>query len=552
MSSLPDNVCVTMITVQRLTEVIMMFCQSLANNRWYPYQEEFARRVIESVLLNDGEEITALFSRQSGKSTTIAWTVVGMMVMLPGLQKLPYFEYVLPEQLFKTDKMTGRRIYRYANGFRIGIFAPALEQSTSTFEKCKQALTNDAAKVMLGDPEIALVIAESNGDTLGLSNGSLVRCQTASPNANIESKTYDFVIIDEAQDVETFKVRKSIQPMLASTNGTIVKIGTPNNKKSDFYEAMTRNRKRDRMPGAKQNHFEFDWRYCAKWNDDYARYVETEKKKYGEKSDEFRMAYLLHWIMERGMFCTHDQLCGTPEDRFSGLGQDYDLVEFQRKGRHVCGIDVAKSPDSTVVWILDVDYDHPEIIEEKIIGTGELVVYKQFPKKVIAVMELLGDGYETQYGRITSFINGFSVERVIIDSTNGNGDYLKDRLSIYYHQIPVEGFKFTTQTKSELYKNFMIEMTAARIIFPWSQRMEEESVELRRFIYQTENLEKKYNGQYLVVAHPDGKDQHDDYPDALALACWAAREDFEEYGVVQMEANPIYGRAARHSRGRRR
>jgi hypothetical protein len=34
---------------------------------FYPYQRQLAKRIILSVLMNDGDTITALFARQSGK-----------------------------------------------------------------------------------------------------------------------------------------------------------------------------------------------------------------------------------------------------------------------------------------------------------------------------------------------------------------------------------------------------------------------------------------------------------------------------------------------------
>lgn len=52
-----------------LVNKIFEFCQLYSGILFYPYQEQFSKRIIRSVLENDGEEITALFSRQSGKQT---------------------------------------------------------------------------------------------------------------------------------------------------------------------------------------------------------------------------------------------------------------------------------------------------------------------------------------------------------------------------------------------------------------------------------------------------------------------------------------------------
>ena len=50
-----------------LVDAILKFIQELTQTQFYNYQFVFCRRIIESVILNDGETITGLWSRQSGK-----------------------------------------------------------------------------------------------------------------------------------------------------------------------------------------------------------------------------------------------------------------------------------------------------------------------------------------------------------------------------------------------------------------------------------------------------------------------------------------------------
>jgi pseudouridine-5'-phosphate glycosidase len=53
--------------VKALVDKIMQFMELLVGHELHPYQKPLAKRVIESVIINDGEEVTALASRQSGK-----------------------------------------------------------------------------------------------------------------------------------------------------------------------------------------------------------------------------------------------------------------------------------------------------------------------------------------------------------------------------------------------------------------------------------------------------------------------------------------------------
>ena len=52
------------ITTTELVKNIYKFCEAYSGVSLFPYQQQFALRIIRSVLENDGEEISALFSRQ--------------------------------------------------------------------------------------------------------------------------------------------------------------------------------------------------------------------------------------------------------------------------------------------------------------------------------------------------------------------------------------------------------------------------------------------------------------------------------------------------------
>ena len=69
--------------VDTLIDKMMDFLKVLVGHDLHPYQKPLARRIMESVIINDGEEVTALASRQSGKSETVADTVATLMILLP-------------------------------------------------------------------------------------------------------------------------------------------------------------------------------------------------------------------------------------------------------------------------------------------------------------------------------------------------------------------------------------------------------------------------------------------------------------------------------------
>jgi hypothetical protein len=176
---------------------------------------------------------------------------------------------------------------KFLGGIEIGIFGPIDEQADTIFGRIEDRLTSPVAKSFLADPEIDDWVHKS-GNELTTRSGSLCRRQTAHAKAKIESKTYHLIVLDEAQDADTTKVRKSLHPMLTAVAGSIIKVGTPAPYKSDYYEAIMRNKRRGPTHG-KRNHFAYDWRRAARENPYYKLSIQKEKERLGEDSDEFQM-----------------------------------------------------------------------------------------------------------------------------------------------------------------------------------------------------------------------------------------------------------------------
>ena len=139
--------------------------------------------------------------------------------------------------------------------------------------------------------------------------------------------------------------------MLAANAGTMVKIGTPGYNKGDFYKAINLNKRRAR--GKRSNHFEYDDRVVGKYNPAYKKFVEKEKLRLGEDSEEFQMSYRLKWMLERGMLITEDDLDILAD-------KSMPLVKAWHRTPLVVGIDPARVKDSTVVTVCWVDWDHPD------------------------------------------------------------------------------------------------------------------------------------------------------------------------------------------------
>lgn len=92
--------------VDQLVLKLILFTEEFCNIKLFPYQIPIAYRIIESIVLGDGEELTLVATRQSGKSEVLSNVMASMMVILPKLSK------VYPTWLGKFEK-----------GFWCGVFA---------------------------------------------------------------------------------------------------------------------------------------------------------------------------------------------------------------------------------------------------------------------------------------------------------------------------------------------------------------------------------------------------------------------------------------------
>ena len=468
--------------VKKIVERCIQFQTALVGHELHPYQMPLAKRIIESVIINDGEEITALAARQSGKSETIANTVATLMVLLPRLAKM------YPDLLGK-----------FKEGIWIGMFAPVEGQVETLFGRTVNRLTSERALEILGDPEIDDSLGKVPGVTRQIklkNSGSSLMMMTANPRAKIESKSFHLIVIDECQEADDFVVSKSISPMLAYYSGTMVKTGTPTTHKNNFYRSIQLN-KRAQTSRSRQNHFQWDWRDVAKVNPNYAKYIKKEMLRIGEDSDEFQMSYNCKWLLERGMFVT-----STVMEELGDTSQE--IVKAWHRTPVVVGIDPARKIDSTVVTVVWVDWDRPD-------------EFGYFDHRVLNWLELQGDDWENQYFQIVNFLSNYDVLAVGVDA-NGVGDAVAQRLKLLLPKSEVHSLGSSQPEQSKRWKHLKALMDRRMIGYPAHAKTRRLKT-WRRFTQQMTDLETKFTGPNFLAKAPDEAHAHDDYADSLAIAC---------------------------------
>ena len=493
--------------VEGIIDKLLVVCDALLpeGDGLRPYQVPFARRIFESMIIGDGETITALFSRQSGKSETLALVTATAMIIFPKLAKA----YPLWFKKFK-------------DGISVGAFAPVDEQADNLFGRIVQRITSEEAEVILSDPDINEKII-TRGRTLKLRSGSLVRKTTCHPKASIEGRTYHLILIDEAQGADGRVIDKSISPMGAATNATMVLTGTPAFTKGKFYDLIRLNKRNANTRGhKKQNHFEIDWKIVAKYNLNYKDYVLKKQEELGSDSDEFRLSYRIQWILEKGMFTTSELL-----EELGDISMQ-SVVHAYHASPVVVGIDCGRKQDKTIVTVVHVDWDNPD-------------PFGLYHHHVLNWLDLEGLDWEEQYLQIVEFLANYNVWRVGID-VGGLGDVVAQRLKILLPHTEIVELGSANSDQSVRWKHLNNLMEHRMISWPAGAKVRSLR-RWKRFRQEMEDLEALHKGPYFLAEAPKSPNAHDDYPDSLAMACVLTVMDESSAEEVETWSNVFYRRS---------
>lgn len=448
---------------------------------FYPYQELVSDKILEALIQNlrltsnaSEEEIKKLrlieipieFSRQSGKTTAIVYTVEFILTWLS-----VYFD---------------RQIH-------IGIFAPQIEQAKTDFDRLKVALRKVKDMIIVDEITEKTVKEQENSKTLVLPDGSSCYIAPVSKTSHPESKTLDLMIFEESQDLDDQIVKESIWPIGASTNAPRVYIGTAGTRICYFYR-LGQGPKALKLyfeDIAKQRRITYEETQDSK-HLVYEQTIRQEIELHGIDSDEIQRPYFGKWLIGTGNFTTESDIDAMVADRA--------ITYHHTKMECFAGIDTAKHPDSTVVTVVRYNTDTKT-------------------KELLNWCELRGENYQDQFDIIKDFLSHYRVAAVAIDST-GQGDFMPDMFENNTEWADERSglyrVKFSAVSKDLIYKNLKVSIKELLTTLPKLSTKQGE-----KFRQQMLDLQQQWKGQLLSVHHPDDPNAHDDYPDSWALAEWA-------------------------------
>ncbi len=562
-----------------LAKKVLLMSEVLCNRTLYNYQRDFALAILEAVFRRTGDEPTALYSRQSGKTEVVGVVAVGGAVFIPALG-----------EEFPDDE----RVSLFAEGFRVGCYGPKQDKAQLAYDRIRSFAESSIAETIYSDPMVDCELIKSRGDSCAWSNGSYVLAQTASEHVDNEGQTWHLLICDESQKMGTLKFRKELSPMLASTNGPMVMIGTASGSKGYFFRSIEDNIQTERETG-RRLHFEYNYEAVvaerrAKYETEVERFrkfaaaspekqiemlatdpfanrrpnpfhlnyeksVEKELRKirYDKEDDSFKMNYRLLWPDNRQI--------AIPADLWRSRAlPGLELNIPRRQGILCAGLDLAKGTkdteggtkaDSTVlsVWLLDLS--RPVVDKDKTPGKETKVFY---PKILIGLYQFQGRFEKSQIPGIREVLetNYPGLKMLLVDST-GVGDPITERLQDLMSWTMVEGYSFSSASKSNMYKNYLMEINH-ELIFYGAGPMTKQMLEFEKMNEQHEGLQRWSDAAgYLHCEAEDG--EHDDYPDSCALGVLACKIYLEQHHnnlqQVEMEIFSTTSPSSAYNSGRR-
>ena len=139
--------------------------------------------------------------------------------------------------------------------------------------------------------------------------------------------------------------------------------------------------------------------------------------------------------------------------------------------------------------------------------------------RVINIERYKGLNYQSQKHRIVQLGNIYKPIKVVADEGSFGKSFISDLLA---EHLPVEGFRFTNQSKQELHTNLRNLFEQKRILINMDQNDLKTKTLTSSLVKELSNFGIVWDEQKLTVKF-EGTGEHDDMVTSLGLAAWAAR-----------------------------
>jgi hypothetical protein len=415
---------------------IIDFVECFFNFYPYKYQQDFLKECCKN------KRVVGVWCRQSGKSTSVS-------------------AYAVYKCLTESN-------------YTFLIFAPTQKQSSELYSKIRNLVSN--SKIF------ARFIKISTQTEMVFENGSRILSLPVGPNGDtIRGFTGKTVVLEEAEGIKDSIVNEVIMPMIASTDGQIIKIGTGKGK-NHFWESAHGSETQYKL-------FDYDWTFPVACGQITKEFIEEQRKNLTEM--EFATEYEAKFIEDADCYFKYEVIQNCIEE--------YNLPEAKiPKHDYGLGVDIAGEGEDESVFISLLSCGG----EFRVVDISNYE--KNKPREVV--------------GKCVELDEKYGYNKILLDKTgmgSGPSDWLAESLGGDGHDdYRVDALVFTLQSKMDIYSNLKKLMEQGKIKFP----------NHRKLVYQLLDLRYELTSSGGMKLHHSERG-HDDYPDALALACWACKDE---------------------------
>ena len=358
------------------------------------------------------------------------------------------------------------------------VVAPSYKQVMIVFDKILE-LMNKA-----GVFEDILKSVQSPHPKIIFKNGCFIEFGSADNPDSLRGFAYDRVFKDESSFIKK-GADAAIKPLTYDKGAPVWETTTPWGK-GEVWEKWIRGMKGDSDYGC----FTYNYLDNPYLSPDGIKEIEKDIIEFGENSIYVQCEVLGHFVEDRDVYFTRELV-------ESCIG-DYELGSYNPHSIFVLGNDFARMGQDDNVGIV-VEQERDEIRVNWIESSS----HKKLTEAV-GMIKILNEKY--------SFV------KIYLDET-GLGAGPTDMLMEEFGSDRIEGMTFTIQSKMDMYSNLKKMMEQGKLKIPNHTKL----------IYQLMDLRYEIVSSGQLKLHHSERG-HDDYPDALALACMFWRgEEIETY-----------------------
>jgi hypothetical protein len=451
----------------------------------YPYQEEAAEAIVDSVLKRDGNSFVLIFTRQGGKDETLA--IIFLYLMCRFYDK--GIDIVCAQPTFKPQTISAmeRLMKRGVN------FGRRLKRSAGYIMRAGQART----VYFSAEPRAAQVGATADR----------------------------LLVMNEAQDILPGVYDKRFAPMAASGNATKVFSGTCWTSTTLLGRELRMAREAEKRDGVKRV-FLVDSDEVGKANPYYKKHVEDEIKKLGRNHPFIRTQYFCEEVdAQAGMFTPRRRALMQGDEAPPPTPTQIHAQQMEEKRRvyafllDVAGQDEARMNLDETGGLSNPGRDAASLSIVSI-DLSSLATLQAPTYRIVQRQQWTGENHLVLFGKLKSLAESWQPQYIVIDAT-GVGEGLWAMLDKAFPG-KVMAVKFSQQVKSEIGWRYLaiIESGRVRDCCP-SDDLQGRSVRLQYEACQSEVLPGA--GKILRWGVPQGKRGpegeliHDDYILADAL-----------------------------------